>query len=203
LANPFTVWLPGRVDLRNAALINSITYKQQPPEKSDLDGSGTESRIPEVNKPQHIIHKGVEWEKMLGDGRLRSLSDIARKEKLTRARVTQIMNLLKLPLAWREFLATLDAPEEIRRYSERKLRNYRSSSFTDKPPTIRRKPSTDAKGKTPGRSRTKRKQPPEIIVVETDEPLARPDLRVLEELIQKAALRKLKEAEEKKNKGES
>jgi hypothetical protein len=39
--------------------------------------------------------------------------------------------------------------------------------------------------------------------VETDEPLARPDLRVLEELIQKAALRKLKEAEEKKNKEES
>jgi hypothetical protein len=137
---------------------------------------------------------------MLDDGEISSLTEIAKKEGLTRARVTQIMNLLKLPPAWREFLATLDAPEEIRRYSERKLRNYRSSGFTDKPPTIRRKPSTDAEGKTPERSRAKRKQPPEIIVVETDKPIARPDLQVLGELIRKAALRKLKELDNKKNK---
>jgi hypothetical protein len=34
---------------------------------------------------------------MIDDGIISSMSDIARKEGLTKARVTQIMNLLKLP----------------------------------------------------------------------------------------------------------
>ena len=59
---------------------------------------------------------------MLDDGEVRSLSEIAGKEGLTRARVTQIMNLLKLPVNVREFSVGLDDPKEIRGYSERRLR---------------------------------------------------------------------------------
>ena len=59
---------------------------------------------------------------MLDDGVVRSLREIAKSEGLTRARVTQIMNLLKLPVNVREFLVRLDDPKEIRGYSERRLR---------------------------------------------------------------------------------
>ena len=64
---------------------------------------------------------------MLDEGEVKSLSHIAKTEGLTRARVTQIMNLLKLPTEVKEFLTGLQDPGEIRRYSERRLRNNKTS----------------------------------------------------------------------------
>ena len=51
-----------------------------------------------------------------------SFNQIANIEGLTRPRVTQIMNLLRLPIDFQDFLAGLDDPKEIRKYSERRLR---------------------------------------------------------------------------------
>jgi hypothetical protein len=48
------------------------------------------------------------------------------------------------------------------------------------------------------KSRSKRKQPPRIMVREIDEPLPYLNLEVLERLIGNGALRKLKELEERK-----
>ena len=59
---------------------------------------------------------------MLEEEKVSSLREIAKKERLTRARVTQIMNLLKLPEEVQEFLAGLEDRREIRKYSERRLR---------------------------------------------------------------------------------
>jgi len=59
---------------------------------------------------------------MIDDGAISSMSELARKEGLTRARVTQIMNLLKLPAEMQVFLLELDDAKQIRKYSERKLR---------------------------------------------------------------------------------
>ena len=70
---------------------------------------------------------------MLEEGLAESLNEIARIENLSRARVTQIMNLLKLPANVKGFLASLQDPMEIQRYSERRLRK----SLTDKTKTIR------------------------------------------------------------------
>ena len=76
-----------------------------------------------LNSPRkHIVHKAILWQKMLDDGQVGSLSELAKKEGLARARVTQIMNLLKLPVEFQEFLAKLENPKEIRKYSERRLR---------------------------------------------------------------------------------
>ncbi len=53
--------------------------------------------------------------------RFGSLSEIGEKEGLTRARVTQIMNLLKLPSERKEFLLRLNDPkgdQEVFRDSE-------------------------------------------------------------------------------------
>ena len=68
---------------------------------------------------------------MLDDGAVRSMSEITRNEGLTRARVTQIMNLLKLPAEVKEFLVGLDDPREIMKYSERRLRNSLKSKIND------------------------------------------------------------------------
>jgi alkylated DNA nucleotide flippase Atl1 len=64
----------------------------------------------------------VEWQKMLDEGEVSSLAQIAKIEGLTRARVTQIMNLLKLPAEMKEFLNGLQDPVKIQKYSERRLR---------------------------------------------------------------------------------
>ena len=69
---------------------------------------------------------------MLGDGSVLSMSEIAWIEGLAKARVTQIMNLLKLPADLKEFLVKLDDPNEIRKFSERKLRNKRKVKFNSK-----------------------------------------------------------------------
>ena len=60
---------------------------------------------------------------MLDDGLVESMSEISITEGMTRARVTQIMNLLKLPAEMQNLLLKLDDPKEIRKFSERKLRN--------------------------------------------------------------------------------
>jgi hypothetical protein len=59
---------------------------------------------------------------MHNEGMAGSMGEIARIEDLTRVRVTQIMNLLKLPVDMQEFLVKPDDSKEIRKYSERKLR---------------------------------------------------------------------------------
>ena len=64
---------------------------------------------------------------MLDEGEVSSLAQIAKIESLTRARITQVMNLLKLPAEVKEFLNGLQDPVEIRRYSERRLRNNQTS----------------------------------------------------------------------------
>jgi hypothetical protein len=80
-------------------------------------------RIPVSIHQKHIIHKAIEWKGMLDEGIVTSSNEMARRERLSRARVTQVMNLLKLPEAVKMFLASLDDSREIREHSERKLRN--------------------------------------------------------------------------------
>jgi hypothetical protein len=80
--------------------------------------------VKEPKKSKHIIHKAIKWKNMLDDGVVVSMSEIARNEGLTRARVTQIMNLLKLPANMQVFLLELNDAKQIRKFSERKLRGY-------------------------------------------------------------------------------
>ena len=100
-------WLPVTNDLRTIPFgyERSISNKVKKPEKK-----------------KHIIHKAIKWKKMLDDGAVNSMSEISRNEGLTRARVTQIMNLLKLPAEMQVFLLELNDANQIRKYSERKLR---------------------------------------------------------------------------------
>ena len=65
---------------------------------------------------------------MLDSGTAKSRSEIARIEGITPARVTQVMNLLKLPSEVKSFLAGLSDPKEVRKYPVRKLLNGSISS---------------------------------------------------------------------------
>ena len=105
----FKNWLPGTNDIRTIPI--------------DYDRSVI-NKVKQPEKIKHIIHKAVEWKQMLDDGFVNSMSEIARKEGLTRARVTQIMNLLKLPAEMQVFLLELNDRKQIRKFSERKLRGY-------------------------------------------------------------------------------
>ena len=101
----------------------SIGYKRQVSKKSIIQKKVV------TGPKKHVIHKAIKWKKMLEDGKVNSLSEIARKEGLSRTRITQIMNLLKLPAKVQKFLADLNDPKEIRRHSERRLRQSLSSLF--------------------------------------------------------------------------
>lgn len=59
---------------------------------------------------------------MLDCGTVKSISDLSRKVEVSRPRVIQIMNLLKLPNDVQEFLMSLDNSRDVREFSEWKFR---------------------------------------------------------------------------------
>jgi len=59
---------------------------------------------------------------MLDEGEVNNRSDLAKRVELTRARVTQILNLLNLPAMILDELVTIHEPAQIAFYSERRLR---------------------------------------------------------------------------------
>ena len=101
---------------------------------------------------------------------MKSLSEIPEKGGFTRARVTQIINLLKSPSDWKDLLLGLAEPKELRKYSERKLRTNQNSC-------------SEPMVELPQKSRGKQKHPPETIVVEIDELLPRMNLEAQKELV--------------------
>ena len=68
------------------------------------------------------VRMALEWQQMLADDTTLTMAKIARNMGLSRARVTQIMNLLDLPEPIISFVAGLQKPTQIRIVSERKLR---------------------------------------------------------------------------------
>lgn len=59
---------------------------------------------------------------MLSQGRAKSQAEIARKTGVNRARLTQIMNLMKLTPEIQDYLKNLKEPELIHFFTEKKLR---------------------------------------------------------------------------------
>ena len=130
---PFKFLAPRRPWFTNHASNKFNKLRTDVPSKPLLNEALETEKTDVVNKHQHIIHTAISWEKMLEAGEVESLSEIAKKEGLTRARVTQIMNLLKLSPEWKNFLLGLMDPKEIRRYSERRLRNYHIGRYAAPP----------------------------------------------------------------------
>jgi len=84
---------------------------------------------------RHPIQTALEWRQMLAADTTLTMATIARNIGLSRARVTQIMNLLDLPEPIISFVAGLQKPAQIRIVSERKLRAI--LEFANKPAQLR------------------------------------------------------------------
>lgn len=79
-------------------------------------------KIPKTPRVAELLRKAMEWQELLESGKGVTQADIARREGLSRARVTQIMDLLNLAPDIQKHI--LSMPEAVRRpvVTERALR---------------------------------------------------------------------------------
>ena len=89
-------------------------------------------RKPGESRPKLTYRNPVilarEWEKMLRSGKYTSQTALARKLGVSRARVNQMLRLLKLPPEVQEPVARMGDPLPSRKVSERKLRTLLSAT---------------------------------------------------------------------------
>ena len=69
------------------------------------------------------VRMALEWQAMLVRDKALTKAEIARKTDISRARVTQIMNLLDLPKGILTHVSSLTTSDDIRLFSERNLRS--------------------------------------------------------------------------------
>jgi len=79
-------------------------------------------REPKTPRVVELLRKAVEWKALLESGGMVSQAEIARREGITRARVTQVMGMLRLAPEIQEHIQSM--PETHRRppVTERTLR---------------------------------------------------------------------------------
>jgi hypothetical protein len=83
--------------------------------------AGTE-RADRSSHCTHPIYLAMKWRQMLDEDASLNMAQLARNQGVSRARVTQVMNLLALPLDVQAHLIGLQEPAAIRYFSEHKLR---------------------------------------------------------------------------------
>lgn len=79
-------------------------------------------KAPRTPRVVELLRKAIEWQALLESGEVRNQAEIARREGITRARVTQVMGLLPLAPEIQEHVLSL--PDMVRRptITERALR---------------------------------------------------------------------------------
>ena len=80
------------------------------------------ARPPKTPRVVELLRKAIEWQALLESGQVVRQTDIAQQERITRARVTQVMGMLRLAPEIREII--LSMPKVVRRplLTERVLR---------------------------------------------------------------------------------
>jgi hypothetical protein len=82
-----------------------------------------EKDLQSENEPAlHPIHSAREFQKLLDEEVVNNRSELAKRYGISRARVTQLMNLLDLAPEIQEYLLQLQDRKSVRGYSERRLR---------------------------------------------------------------------------------
>jgi hypothetical protein len=79
-------------------------------------------REPKTPRVAELLRSALEWQRQLDLGDVRNRAEIAQREGITRARVTQVMGLLRLPPDIQEYLLDLPCTTRRRTISERALR---------------------------------------------------------------------------------
>jgi hypothetical protein len=79
-------------------------------------------RVPKTPRVVELLRKAIEWHAFLESGEITSQADIARREGITRARVTQVMGLLRLAPEIQEQIQSMSASLHRPHITERALR---------------------------------------------------------------------------------
>jgi len=69
-----------------------------------------------------LLRKAIEWQALLANGKIANQADIARREGITRGRVTQVMGMLRLAPEIREKILTMPDSTHQPLITERVLR---------------------------------------------------------------------------------
>ncbi|MHB8833877.1 MAG: hypothetical protein ACYC9V_12020 [Desulfobacteria bacterium] len=69
-----------------------------------------------------LLRKAMEWQSLMDSGQITSQADIARREGITRARVTQVISLLRLAPEFRKQILTMSDTIQQSAVTERRLR---------------------------------------------------------------------------------
>jgi hypothetical protein len=85
-------------------------------------GNPTLPRKPKTPRVVELLRKAIEWQTLLESGKIPNQAEIARREGVTRARVTQIMGMLRLTPEIQEQIRALPDTSAPSTVSERKLR---------------------------------------------------------------------------------
>ena len=108
-------------------IVHPIQYSAHP--RADLLPPRTQAVAlrPPARNP---IHTALQWQQMLATDNTLCMAEIARKTGVSRARVTQVLNLLALPQDIITYTAKLTCRDDLRLFSERKLRQILAAGTT-------------------------------------------------------------------------
>ena len=116
--------------LKRRMLSDKVVSTVMPPR-----GDPKPPRVPKTPRVVELLRKANEWKALLESGMVASQAEIALREGITRARVTQIMGMLRLAPEIREKILSL--PDTLHRppMTERMLRPI--GAIADHPDQIR------------------------------------------------------------------
>ena len=87
-----------------------------------LRGNPKPPREPKTPRVAELLRKAIEWQALLETGKITNQAEIARREGITRARVTQIMGLMHLGPEIQEQILSMPSVARRPQISERILR---------------------------------------------------------------------------------
>jgi len=106
--------------------IGSLRLRAPPSRVVSPVPPGKPAKVPKTPRVVELLRKAIEWRQQLDAGEVRNQADIAQREGITRARVTQIMGMLRLAPEIQARILSL--PDAINRppVTERTLRPIRT-----------------------------------------------------------------------------
>ena len=109
----------GNIGTRTRRVATGRVVSAVPPPR----GKPKRPKEPKAARVTELLRKAIEWRRLLDAGEVSCQADIARQEGLTRARVTQVMGMLRLAPDIQEHI--LSMPETVGRpaITERALRS--------------------------------------------------------------------------------
>ena len=83
---------------------------------------------PKIPRVTELLRMAIEWQRQLDSAEVRNKTEIAQREGITRARVTQVMRLLRLAPEFRKQILTMSDIIRTSAVTERRLRSIVSGT---------------------------------------------------------------------------